>query len=83
MSAVGGCPQFFGGYCYMLEYPISRAGFDAITKAVLIYGGKGYAREHQFERLFRESMLLRIAPVTEQLILSFIAELILNLPKSY
>jgi acyl-CoA dehydrogenase len=43
----------------------------------------GYAREFQVERLFRESMLPRIAPVTEQMILSFIAEKVLDLPKSY
>lgn len=60
-----------------------RAAFDAATRAVLTHGGMGYAREYQVERLFRESMLPRIAPVTEQLILSFIAEKVLDLPKSY
>ncbi len=43
----------------------------------------GYAQEYQVERLFRESILMRIAPITEQLILSFIAEKVLDLPKSY
>lgn len=61
----------------------ARAGFDATTKAVLTHGGMGYAREFQVERLFRESMLPRIAPVTEQMILSFIGEKVLGLPKSY
>ncbi len=61
----------------------AKAGFDAATRAVLTHGGMGYAREFHVERLFRESMLPRIAPVTEQLILSFIAEKILDLPKSY
>jgi acyl-CoA dehydrogenase len=61
----------------------ARAAFDACTRAVLTHGGMGYAREYQVERLFRESILLRIAPVTEQLILSFIAEKVLDLPKSY
>ena len=61
----------------------ARAGFDAATKAVLTHGGMGYAREFQVERLFRESMLPRIAPVTEQMILSFISERVLDLPKSY
>ncbi|AFK55923.1 acyl-CoA dehydrogenase family protein [Tistrella mobilis] len=60
-----------------------RAAFDASTRAVLTHGGMGYAREYQVERLFRESILPRIAPVTEQLILSFIAEKVLDLPKSY
>ena len=49
----------------------------------MTHGGIGYAREYQVERLFRESILLRIAPVTEQLILSFLAERVLGLPKSY
>jgi len=61
----------------------ARAGFDATTKAVLTHGGMGYAKEYQVERLFRESMLARIAPVTEQMILSFIGERVLGMPKSY
>jgi len=60
-----------------------RAAFDSATRAVMTHGGMGYAREYQVERLFRESILPRIAPVTEQLILSFIAEKVLDLPKSY
>ena len=61
----------------------ARAAFDACTRAVMTHGGMGYAREYQVERLFRESILLRIAPITEQMILSFIGEKVLNLPKSY
>jgi acyl-CoA dehydrogenase len=61
----------------------AKAAFDATTRAVLTHGGMGYAREFHVERLFRESLLPRIAPVTEQLILSFIAEKVLDLPKSY
>ena len=61
----------------------ARAGFEACKKAVLTHGGMGYAKEYQVERLFRESMLPMIAPVTEQLILSFIGENVLDLPKSY
>jgi acyl-CoA dehydrogenase len=65
------------------KFLAARAAFDATTKAVLTHGGMGYAREFQVERLFRESVLARIAPVTEQLICSFIAEKVLDLPKSY
>ncbi|MDB5702352.1 MAG: acyl-CoA dehydrogenase [Sphingomonadales bacterium] len=61
----------------------ARAAFDACTRAVMTFGGMGYSTEYQVERLFRESILLRIAPITEQLILSFIAERVLDLPKSY
>lgn len=60
-----------------------RAAFEACTRAVMTHGGMGYSAEYQVERLFRESILLRIAPITEQLILSFIAEKVFDLPKSY
>lgn len=65
------------------KFLAARAAFDTATSAVLTHGGMGYAREYQVERLFRESILPRIAPVTEQMILSFIAERVLDLPKSY
>lgn len=65
------------------KFLAAQAAFDTATRAVLTHGGMGYAREYQVERLFRESILARIAPVTEQLILSFIAEKVLSLPKSY
>lgn len=65
------------------KFLAGRAAFEACTTAVLTHGGMGYAREYQVERLFRESLLPRIAPVTEQLILCYIAERVLGLPKSY
>jgi acyl-CoA dehydrogenase len=61
----------------------ARAGYDAALQAVLTHGGFGYAKEYHVERLLREVMITRIAPVTEQLILSFVAEKVLGLPKSY
>lgn len=60
-----------------------RACFEASTRAVLTHGGMGYAREYQVERLFRESILTRIAPITDEMVLSYIAERVLDLPKSY
>nr|HMN72812.1 acyl-CoA dehydrogenase [Rhodoblastus sp.] len=51
--------------------------------AIMTHGGMGYAKEFHVERQFREVSLVRLAPVTEQLILSFIAEKVLDLPKSY
>jgi acyl-CoA dehydrogenase len=50
---------------------------------VLTHGGLGYAKEYHVERLYREVILTRIAPVSEQLILSFIAERVLGQVKSY
>jgi len=61
----------------------ARAGYDAALQAVLTHGGMGYAKEYHVERLLREVTMTRIAPVTEQLILSFVAEKVLDLPKSY
>jgi acyl-CoA dehydrogenase len=61
----------------------ARAGYEACLQAVLTHGGFGYAKEYHVERLLREVMITRIAPITEQLILSFIAEKVLDLPKSY
>jgi acyl-CoA dehydrogenase len=61
----------------------ARAGFDSCLQAVLTHGGFGYAKEYHVERLLREVTITRIAPITEQLILSFIAERVLDLPKSY
>lgn len=61
----------------------ARAGYDACLQAVLTHGGFGYAKEYHVERLLREVTINRIAPVTEQMILSFIAEKVLELPRSY
>jgi acyl-CoA dehydrogenase len=61
----------------------ARAGYNACLQAVLTHGGFGYAKEYHVERLLREVTITRIAPITEQLILSYIAERVLDLPKSY
>ena len=61
----------------------ARAGYDAALQAVLTHGGMGYAKEYHVERLLREVTMTRIAPITEQLILSFVAEKVLDLPRSY
>jgi acyl-CoA dehydrogenase len=47
------------------------------------HGGMGYAREFHVERYLRESLITRIAPVTPHMILNFIAEKVLGLPRSY
>ena len=61
----------------------ARAGHDACLQAVMTHGGFGYAKEYHVERLLREVIVTRLAPITEQLILCFIAEKVLDLPKSY
>jgi acyl-CoA dehydrogenase len=61
----------------------ARAGHDAAWQAIATHGGFGYAKEYHVERLFREVTITRLAPITEQLILSFVAEKVLDLPRSY
>jgi acyl-CoA dehydrogenase len=61
----------------------AEAGFRACETAVMTHGGFGYAKEYHVERYLREAMLPRIAPIAPQLILCFIAEKVLGLPKSY
>lgn len=61
----------------------ARAGHDAAWQAIATHGGFGYAKEYHVERLYREVAITRLAPITEQLIMSFIAEKVLGLPKSY
>jgi acyl-CoA dehydrogenase len=65
------------------KYLAGEACFDACQQAVMTHGGFGYAKEYHVERYLRESLVGRIAPVTPQLILCFIAERALGLPKSY
>jgi acyl-CoA dehydrogenase len=60
-----------------------EAGFAACEAALLAHGGMGYAKEFHVERLLREAMIARIAPVSPELILCHIAEKALGLPKSY
>ena len=65
------------------KYLAAEAAHDACQNAVLTLGGMGYAKEYHVERLLRESYIPRIAPVSPQMILNFIAEKALGLPKSY
>lgn len=65
------------------KYLGGEAGFNACEAAVLAHGGMGYAKEFDVERYFREAMIARIAPVSREMILNYIAERVLGLPKSY
>lgn len=65
------------------KYLAGEACFRACETAVLTHGGMGYASEFHIERYLREAMIPRIAPVSPHLILCFIAEKVLGLPKSY
>jgi acyl-CoA dehydrogenase len=65
------------------KYLAGEAGFHACEQAVMTHGGFGYAKEFHVERYLREILIPRIAPVSPQLALSFIAEKVLGLAKSY
>jgi acyl-CoA dehydrogenase len=65
------------------KYLAAEAAYKACENAVMTHGGMGYAREFHVERLFREVLIARIAPVSREMILNFIAEKALGLPKSY
>jgi acyl-CoA dehydrogenase len=65
------------------KYLAAEAAFHASETAVLTHGGMGYSKEFHVERYLREVMIPRIAPITPHMILNFIAEKVLGLPKSY
>jgi acyl-CoA dehydrogenase len=65
------------------KYLAAEAGFRAAEQAVMTHGGMGYAEEYHVERYFRESLIPRIAPVSRELILCYLAERVLGMPKSY
>jgi len=75
--------QACGAAANAAKYLAGEAGFHACETAVMTHGGFGYAKEYHVERYLRESMVPRIAPVSPQLALCYIAERVLGLAKSY
>jgi acyl-CoA dehydrogenase len=59
------------------------ASFEAANVAIQTYGGFGFAEEYDIERKFRETRLYQVAPISTNLILSYLAEHVLGLPRSY
>ncbi|WP_416897625.1 MAG: acyl-CoA dehydrogenase family protein [Minwuia sp.] len=72
-----------GAMANAAKYLAGEAAFKACTNAVMTHGGMGYAKEYHVERYLRECLIHRIAPITPHLILCYIAERVLGLPKSY
>jgi acyl-CoA dehydrogenase len=75
--------QNCGASANAAKYLAGEAGFNACQRAVMTHGGFGYAKEYHVERYLREIMIPRIAPISPELIMCFIAEKVLGLPKSY
>ena len=67
----------------MAKFLCADAGFQAADAAVQTHGGMGYAREFQVERYFREARLMRLAPVSQEMALNYIAHHVMGLPRSY
>jgi len=67
----------------LAKYLAAEAGFFAADRAVQTFGGFGYATEYHVERYFREARLPRIAPISQELVLAYVAEHVLGLPRSH
>jgi acyl-CoA dehydrogenase len=65
------------------KYLAAEAGFMAADRAMQTLGGMGYATEYHVERYFREARILRLAPVSQELVLGYVAHHVLDLPRSY
>ena len=75
--------QNSGGLANAAKYYAAEVAFKTATQAVITLGGMGYAKEYHVERLLRESLIPKLAPVSSQMILNYISEKILHLPRSY
>lgn len=78
-----GDAKAIGARANMSKFLAADAAFDAADAAVQTHGGFGIAREYDVERYFREARLARLVPITQQLVLNFVAENELDLPRSY
>jgi len=76
-------PKALGARANIAKYLAADAAFDAADAAVQAHGGFGVAREYDVERYFREARLTRLVPITQQLVLNYIGENVLDLPRSY
>ena len=65
------------------KYLAAEAAFFAADRAMQTHGGFGYATEYHVERYWREARLMKIAPVSQEMVLNFISAQVLGLPKSY
>jgi alkylation response protein AidB-like acyl-CoA dehydrogenase len=72
-----------GEYANAAKYLAAEAAYKACERAVMTHGGMGYAKEYHVERYLREVFIPRIAPVSREMILNYIGERVLGLPKSY
>lgn len=67
----------------MAKWLAAEAGFFASDAAMQTLGGFGYAREYHVERYWREARLMKLAPISQEMILNYVSEHVLGLPRSY
>jgi len=72
-----------GAEANMAKYLAAKASFEAANVAIQTHGGFGFACEYDVERKFRETRLYQVAPISTNLILSYVAEHVLGLPRSF
>lgn len=72
-----------GAEANMAKYLAAEWGFEATDRAMQTFGGFGYATEFDVERYWREARVMRIAPVTNEMVLNFVGQHVLGLPRSY
>jgi len=72
-----------GAEANMAKWLAADAAFQAADQAVQTHGGFGYAREYHVERYWREARLMRLAPISQEMIMNYVSEHVLGLPKSY
>lgn len=72
-----------GAEANMAKWLAAEAGFFAADAAIQTHGGFGYAREYHVERYWREARLMKLAPISQEMILNFVSEHVLGLPRSY
>ena len=72
-----------GAEANMAKWLAADAAFQAADQAMQTHGGFGYAKEYQVERYWREARLMRLAPISQEMILNYVTEHVLELPRSY
>jgi acyl-CoA dehydrogenase len=72
-----------GPLANMAKIRCADSAFRACDRALQTFGGFGYAREYHVERYWREARLMRLAPISQEMALNFVAEHVLDLPRSY
>ncbi len=77
------CGEPCGAEANMAKWLAAEAAFQAADQAMQTHGGFGYAREYHVERYWREARLMRIAPISQEMILNYVTEHVMGLPRSY